>query len=336
MPIRNNLKGITLLTGTSHPTLAKTVGDILHLPVHQAVRQVFSDGEIQVQITDNVRRKHVFIIQSLCRPYVNRSIIELELIIQAAKLASADEITVVLPYFGYSRQDRKDQPRVPISAAWTAQKIALAGADRFCTIDIHNEATEGVVRNIPWDNLYASYSFIPIIRSLKLPRLIIASPDSGGLKRAIKYSELLGLGENVVVVSKHRDSSVKERSKVIGLDMGVKGKDIIIIDDITSTGGTIVEPARIMKEMGARSVRAFVTHGLLVGNAQKTVNASVLDEIYITDSVPTPEWVVGHPRIRVVSIAPLLAGAIKRIESGESISNEFILHLHLGRKSHKK
>jgi ribose-phosphate pyrophosphokinase len=252
--------------------------------------------------------------------------------IQAAKLSSANEITAIIPYFGYGRQDRKDQPRVPISGAWTAQKLAFAGADRLCTIDIHNEAMEGVVLNVPWDNLFASYTFVPVIRKLKLPNLMIATPDAGGVKRAIKYSELLGLGKNVAVASKYRDPNVKDVSKIIGLDADIKGKDIVIVDDIINTGITLNEPARIMKRMGARSIRAFVTHGLLVGNAKELLNKSDLDEIYITDTVPVPEWIKQSPKIKVISVAPLLAGAIERIETGESISDRFILQLHLGKK----
>jgi ribose-phosphate pyrophosphokinase len=332
MTFLKNQKNIEIITGTSHPVLAQEISKILHLPVNSAVLKPFKDGEVHVQIPKNVRRKHVIIIQSVCRPDVNRYIIELELMIQAAKLSSANEITAIIPYFGYGRQDRKDQPRVPISGAWTAQKLAFAGADRLCTIDIHNEAMEGVVLNVPWDNLFASYTFVPVIRKLKLPNLMIATPDAGGVKRAIKYSELLGLGKNVAVASKYRDPNVKDVSKIIGLDADIKGKDIVIVDDIINTGITLNEPARIMKRMGARSIRAFVTHGLLVGNAKELLNKSDLDEIYITDTVPVPEWIKQSPKIKVISVAPLLAGAIERIETGESISDRFILQLHLGKK----
>lgn len=333
MSFGKNQKNIEIITGTSNPALVQAISKCLKFPINQAVWKPFKDGEIHVQIQNNVRRKHVFIIQSLCRPDVNRYIIELELMIQAAKLASADEITAIIPYFGYGRQDRKDQPRVPISGAWMAQKLAFAGTDRFCTIDLHNEATAGVVLNVPWDNLFASYSFIPIIRKLKLPNMIIATPDAGGVKRAIKYSELLGMGKNFAVATKYRNPKDKDSSKIIGLDADIEGKDVIIVDDIINTGNTLVEPARIMKKMGARNIRAFVTHGLLVDNAKELLNNSAIDEIYITDTVPLPEWINECPKIKIISVAPLLAGAIECLETGTSISDRFILQLHLGKNN---
>lgn len=313
-----------LLTGTAHPELALNIAKHLRLKVHQAVRGRFADGEIDVALPQNVRRRHVIIIQPTAPSFINDSIIELELMIQAAKLASAGEITLVIPYFGYARQDRKDQPRVPISGSWMARKFEFAGADRFCTIDIHNEAVEGSVK-VPWDNLYASYSLIPAIKKLKLANLMIVSPDVGGLRRATKYSNILNLGLEVPTANKIRDPEIKNDAKVLRLEGAVAGMDVILTDDILDTGGTLVKAAQLVMEKGAKSVRAVVTHGLFSNNALQLIDSSPLKEVLITDSVRLKEEVTKNHKIRVVSIAPLLSGAIKCIESGQSMSQKFFL-----------
>lgn len=324
-----------ILTGTANPQLTQRVGDILGKETFCAIKEPFKDGEVRVQIPTNIRRRHVYIIQSPSRPDVNKGLMELELMIYAAKLASASEITAIIPYFPYARQDRKDEPRVPISAAWTAKKIAYAGASRLLTVDLHNEAIEGAPDGVvPWDNVYASFSFIPEMQKLNLGNLKVASPDPGGLKRARKYSILMGLGVQIPFADKYRPPHIKDAVETTTITGTVKDADLAFVDDILNTGATITEPAKIARELGARSVRAFVTHGLFVGDARDRIERAELDGLFVTDSVTLPEWVGFNPRVRVVSIAPLLAGAIQRIESGESISERYILHSHLNGNFH--
>src|SRR3989344_527028 len=238
-----NNNGFVLLTGTANLKLAQDVAKILGKDVGETV-SVFADGEKRVIIPENLRKRDVFIIQPTCPP-VDSSIIELFLIIDAAKRSSASEVTAVIPYFGYSRQDRKDRPRVPISASIVARLIEYSGADRILTIDIHSEQEAGFVE-IPWDNLFSSYSFLPELKKHFKSNLIIASPDKGGVPKATFYADLLQ-AEGIAIVFKERDVHKKNVSQALGMIGDVQGKDVLIVDDMIDTGGTLCDAAVLIK-----------------------------------------------------------------------------------------
>lgn len=311
------------LTGRSNPKLAAAIGATLKHEVYEPI-SVFSDGEIRVKIEPNLRRKHVFIIQPTSPPMVNDYIMELVLMIDAARRASASEIIAVIPYFGYARQDRKEMPRVPVSASIIAGIIERSGANRILTIDIHSEQQEGFVSS-PWDNLYASYSLIPEIKARKLQNLIIAAPDKGGMTRATGYARRLH-SVGVAIVYKERDVMVNNASQSLAMIGDVSGKNVLLVDDMIDTGGTIINAANFIKERGAISVRAAVAHGLFSADALEKVAKSAIEELIITDTITQREEVVKNPKVTVVSVAPLLAEAIRRIETGESISRDLFLH----------
>lgn len=301
--------------------LSEKIASILELSLDHPI-SFFADGEIRIKITPNLRRKHVFIIQPTSSP-VNDNIMGLVLLIDAAKRASAQEIIAVVPYFGYSRQDRKEISRVPISASVVAGMLEHAGVDHVLTLDIHSEQEEGFIRK-PWDNVYASYSFVPELKKRKFKDLIIASPDRGGVLRATGYARLLG-AEGIAIVYKERDITVNNKSETLEMVGDVKGKNVVIVDDILDTGGTLVNAANFLKKRGAKTIRAAITHGLFSGPAIKRVDQSEIEEVIITDSVAIPSHVIGSRKITVVSVAPLLAEAIRRIYTGESISRGLIL-----------
>lgn len=306
-----------LLTGRSNPTLAKDIAALLEQELFEPIT-IFSDGEIRVRIPQNMRRRHVFIIHPTSSP-VNDSLMELMFMIDAAKRSSASEISVIVPYFGYARQDRKEMPRVPISSSVVANMISNAGANRILTIDIHSEQQQGFV-NIPWDNLYGSSALLPVITERNLKNLVVASPDKGGMTRATGYAKLLG-ASGVALVYKQRDIHLSNQSEAMGMIGEVKDKDILIVDDMLDTGGTIAHAADFMKKEGAKSVRVAVTHGLFSGNALEKIAASGIDEIIVTDTIAHRDEITNHSKITVVSVAPLLSEAIRRIQTGESISS---------------
>ena len=311
-----------LLSGRANPLLARAIAKDLDVPLYEPISS-FADGEIRVKIPINMRRRHVFIIQPTSVP-VNDHLMELILMIDAAKRSSAQEITVIIPYFGYSRQDRKERPRVPISSSVVADMLVTAGADRIATVDMHSEQQQGFVK-IPWDNLYGSYSLIPVIKSRKLKDIVIAAPDKGGMTRATGYARRLPNASGIALVYKERDIDVNNKSEALAMIGDVKGKDVLLVDDIIDTAGTIVNAANYIKRSGAKSVRAIATHGLFSGSALEKIDRSDMDEVIVTDSIRHREEVEKHPRITVVSIAPLLAEAIRRIETGESLSKDLIL-----------
>jgi ribose-phosphate pyrophosphokinase len=306
-----------LLTGKSHVGLASDIANLLQLELFEPI-SIFSDGEIRVRITPNMRRRHVFILQPTA-PRVNDSIMEMLFLIDAAKRASAAEISVIIPYFSYSRQDRKEMPRVPISSSVVAQMIEQAGASRIVTVDIHSEQQQGFVQ-IPWDNLYGSYALLPEIKSKNLDGLVVASPDKGGLLRATGYAKLLGAA-GVALVYKQRDVTLNNKSEALAMIGEVKDKNVILVDDMLDTGGTIVHAANYLKNEGAKSIRVAVTHGLFSGDAMKNINDSAIDEVIITDTIEQRSEVSNNPKVKVATVAPLVAEAIKRIKSGESISS---------------
>lgn len=311
-----------LLTGRANPKLAKKIADILKKDILEPI-SVFSDGEIRVRIQKSLRRRHVFIVQPTSPPHVNDFILELVLMIDAAKRASASEIIAVIPYFGYSRQDRKEMPRVPISASAIASMIEFVGASRIVTVDIHAEQEEGFIQS-PWDNLYASYSLLPVIKARKLKNLVIASPDKGGVMRATGYARLLN-AKGIAIVYKQRDINVNDKSESQIIIGDVVGKDVLLVDDLISTGGTIINAGNFIKERGARSVRAAVTHALFAGSALDKIGDCAIEEFIVTDTVAVRDDVAKHPKVTVTSVAPLLAEAIRRIETGDSISRDLIL-----------
>lgn len=316
-----NTETYTILCGRSNPKLANDIAGYLGQDVFDPI-SIFSDGEIRVRVPVNMRRKHVFIIQPTASP-VNDHLMELVFMIDAARRSSASEITAIIPYYGYARQDRKEMPRVPISASVVAQIIQKAGADRIVTIDLHSEQQQGFTK-IPWDNLYASYSLIPVLKKRKFKNMVVASPDKGGMTRAIGYSKLLG-AEGVALVYKERDISTNNTSGAMDMIGKVEGKDVILVDDMIDTGGTLVHAASLIKKRGARKILAAAAHGLFSGNALEKIENSDIDEVLITDTILQPEKVVKNKKITIISVAPLLAEAIRRIETGESISKDLIL-----------
>jgi ribose-phosphate pyrophosphokinase len=310
-----------LLTGRANPELAESIGKLLKVEVTCPIGS-FSDGEIRVRIKPNLRRRKVFLIQPTSYP-VNDNIMELVLMADAAKRASASEVNAIIPYFGYQRQDRKELSRVPISAAAVSSMLVNAGVDRILTIDIHSEQMEGSTSK-PWDNLYASYSLLPTLKKLDVKNLVIAAPDKGGVLQAVGYAKLLG-AQGIVFAYKLREITLNDVSNTIGMIGEVKGKDVLLVDDVISTAGTIVHAANHIKKHGAKSIKVAAAHGVFAGNALKLINDSAIEHVYITDTIKPREEVLSNKKISIVTVAPLLAEAIRRIRTGESISQALIL-----------
>jgi len=273
----------------------------------------FSDGEFNISFEENLRGNDVYIVQSTFPPSVN--LMELLLMVDAAKRASARQITAVIPYFGYARQDRKDKPRVPITAKLIANLLTAAGVQRLITIDLHADQIQGFF-DVPVDHLYASSIFLPYIKKLNLPNLVFASPDTGGTRRAASYAKALDTG--FVICYKQRSKANKVDS--MSLIGDVTGKDVLLLDDIIDTGGTITKAAKIMIDNGASSVRGFCTHPILSGDAFERIVDSAFTELIVTDTIPLKQT---SPKIKVLSTSTLLADVIKRAHNYESISSLF-------------
>lgn len=321
MPSSN---GFVLLTGTANLKLAQDVASVLGKDIDETVT-VFSDGEKRIIIPENLRKRDVFIIQSTCPP-VDANIMELLLIIDAAKRSSANEVSTVIPYFGYSRQDRKDRPRVPISASLVAGLIEYAGADRIVTVDIHSEQEPGFIK-IPWDVLYGSYAFLPEFKKEFSNNLVVASPDKGGVPKATFFADLLN-ADGVAIVYKERDVMKTNESRVLDMIGNVAGKDVLIVDDMIDTAGTICDAAKLLREKGAKSISVAATHGLFSGSAPQKIKEANMDKIFITDTVPIRKEMLENPKVIVVSVAKLLAEAINCIYNGNSLSEELIPKSH--------
>jgi ribose-phosphate pyrophosphokinase len=306
-----------IISGNANPALAKAIVDQLSLSCIDEIKatvNTFPDGETKVQIHDNVRGRQVFVIQPTCSP-ANQHLMELFIMVDALRRASAREIIAVLPYFGYARQDRKDRSRVPISGKLVANLLTTSGVDRVLAMDLHAAQIQGFF-DIPVDHLYATPLFIPDIKSLNLPNLMVLAPDEGGLKRASYYRTYLNCPLGFISKNRTTDDTV-EITTMVG---EVAGKDVIIVDDLTESAGTIIQAAKISKERGARSVRAYVTHGVLTAKGYDRLAATdVLDELVTTDTTP----VQAAPRIRVISSAKLFASAINSISQNESVSALF-------------
>ncbi|MFQ3341589.1 MAG: ribose-phosphate pyrophosphokinase [Flavobacteriaceae bacterium] len=275
----------------------------------------YSDGEFQPSFEESVRGTRVFIIGSTNPSSEN--LMELLLMLDAAKRASARHITAVMPYFGWARQDRKDKPRVPIGAKLIAKLLETAGATRIITMDLHADQIQGFFEK-PVDHLFASSIFLPYITALKLDNLTIASPDMGGSKRAYAYSKFLS--SDVVICYKQREkANIISHIELIG---DVQGKNVILVDDMVDTAGTLTKAADLMIERGAISVRAICTHALLSGSAYEKIEASKLEELIVTDSIPPR---ISHPKVKVLSCAPLFADVMQNVHSNKSISSKFIM-----------
>ncbi|KAF0145138.1 MAG: ribose-phosphate pyrophosphokinase [Nitrospirae bacterium] len=310
--------GIKLLTGNASKGLAKEVAEYLGIPVCETTITSFSDGEIMVQIDENVRGSDIFVLQSTSTP-VNDNIMELLLLTDALKRASAGRITAVVPYYGYARQDRKVQPRVPISSKLVADLITVAGTNRVLTVDLHAGQIQGFF-NIPVDHLYASPVLLDYIRQCDFKDLVIVSPDAGGVERARAFGKRLNA--SLAIIDKRRErANVSEVMNVIG---EVKGKETIILDDMIDTAGTITQAASALKEKGAKKVLAACTHAVLSGPAIDRINNSVIEELIVTNTIPLDSKKEKCKKLKVLSIAPLLGEAIKRIHEESSISSLFV------------
>lgn len=308
--------GLKIFSGTANPDLAKRICESLKVPLGNIMVTRFSEGEIRVKINEDVRGRDIFIVQPTCPP-VNDNVIELLIMMDAFRRASARRITAVLPYYGYARQDRKDQPRVPITAKVMANIITVSGADRILAMDLHAQQIQGFF-DIPVDHLYAYPVIANYIKQKNIKDLMVVSPDVGGIKMARAFAK--GLKTDLAVVDKRRTGPNEvEAMNLIG---EVKGRTVLIPDDMISTGGSMVEAVNALLKFGAKEVYACCTHGILSGNAVEKLQNSALKEIVITDTIPLPpEKKVS--KITVLPVAPLLGEAIMRIHNEESISSLF-------------
>lgn len=308
---------IKIFTGRSNEPLAQEICNILDLPLGDACFTNFPNGESFVKINENIRGRDVFIIQSICTP-PNENLMDLLIFVDAARRASADRITAVIPFYGYARQDRKDQPRVPITSKLVANMLVTAGVNRLLTVDLHAQQIVGFF-DIPVDHLYASPVFFDYLSAhTDTSNTVVISPDVGSMKMAAAYANLLGC--NFGCVAKRRiDATTVEAESVVG---DVDGKEVLIVDDITETAGTLCAAAEIVRKHGATKVRAAVTHGVLGKIAHERLKNSEIDELILTNTTPVNVGDSDLP-ITVVSVAPLLAKAIMRTHLGESVSSLF-------------
>ncbi|ENJ9325287.1 ribose-phosphate pyrophosphokinase [Campylobacter jejuni] len=309
------MRGYKIFSGSANVEFARQVSKYLSLPLSDAGVKRFSDGEISVQIDESVRGKDVFTIQSTCAP-TNDNLMELLILTDALRRSSANSITAIIPYFGYARQDRKANPRVPITAKLVANLIQAAGIDRVATIDLHAGQIQGFF-DIPVDNLYGSIVFNDYIKAKHFKNAIIGSPDIGGVARARSVAKHLGL--DIVIVDKRREKA--NESEVMNIIGDVKDKEVILVDDIIDTAGTIVKAAEALKEKGAKSVMACCTHAVLSGKAYERIASGVLDELVVTDTIPLKEQL---PNIKVLSVTPVFAEVIRRVYHNESVNSLFI------------
>ncbi len=305
---------VTIFSGNSNHALANKIAASYGKELGKVTFSKFSDGEFQPSFEQTIRGHDVFIIQSTFAPTDN--IFELLMMVDAAKRASARKIVVITPYFGFARQDRKDKPRVPIGAKLMANLLTASGVHRIVAMDLHADQIQGFF-DVPFDHMYASSIFVPYLKSLNLKNLVMASPDTGGAKRAAAYAKFLNT--DLVICFKQRSGANKISSmQVIG---DVKGKDVVLVDDIIDTAGTIKKASDLMMEQGASSVRAMATHAVLSGNAYKNIRESALIEMILTDTIPLKDS--SCDKIKVLSTADLFADVINRIALNESISDHF-------------
>ena len=312
------MEGMAIFTGNSNPVLAKKICEYLSLPLGAAEVKTFSDGEIQIEITENVRLKDVFVLQSTCSP-VNDNLVELLLMIDAFKRSSARRITVVIPYFGYARQDKKVAPRVPISAKLVADMITLAGANRIITMDLHAGQIQGFF-NIPVDNLFAAPVLIDYIRNNFRDELVIVSPDAGGVERARAFAKRLNV--DLAIIDKRRDAP--NQAKAMAVIGDVTDKVAVILDDMTDTAGTLTEAAEAIMHAGAREIHACCAHAVLSGPGIDRISNSVLKSLVVTDTIPLKENAAACDKIKVLTISQLVGEAIVRSYRGDSVTSLFV------------
>jgi ribose-phosphate pyrophosphokinase len=305
---------VKIFSGRATHYLSDKIADSYGETLGVVTYQQFSDGEMSPYLTESVRGHEVFLIQSTFPPSDN--LMELLLMVDAAKRASAASVNVVIPYFGYARQDRKDKPRVAIASKLIANLISAAGADRIMTCDLHADQIQGFF-DIPVDHLDGAYIFVPYLKSLGLKDIMFATPDVGGIKRARNFAKFFDA--DLAVCDKYR----KEANKVASMRLigEVDGKDVILVDDLVDTAGTICKAAQLLKDNGAKSVRAVCTHGVLSGNAYQNIDSSALEELAVTDTIPVKP---GSQKLKVLTVSDLFAKAIRKIHDNESISSLFI------------
>lgn len=311
---------LSVFSGNANRPLAEAICCYLQMPLTAAEVSTFSDGETWVEIREHVRGMNCFVVQPTCGP-ANHNIMELLLMIDALKRASAGSIIALIPYFGYARQDRKVRPRTPISSKLVADLITAAGADRVVALDLHAGQIQGFF-DIPVDHLYAMPVFLEELRARNLlgSSTVVVSPDAGGVERARAYSKRMDA--TLAIIDKRRPApNIAEVMNIIG---EVEGKNAIIIDDIVDTGGTLVAAANAVMEKGALSVSAYITHGVFSGSALQRIEESMLSEVVVTDTIPLSAAAQACHKLKVLSVAPLLGEAIKRIHNGDSISSLFV------------
>ncbi|MFA4944237.1 MAG: ribose-phosphate pyrophosphokinase [Lentisphaeria bacterium] len=312
------MSNLHLFSGSAHPELARRIAAVLELPLGTVEIRRFAEGEIFVKFVQNIRGGDVYIVQPTCTP-PNENLMELLIMLDAAKRASAQRITAVLPFYGYARQDRKDQPRVPITAKLVANLLVTAGASRVLTLDLHSQQIQGFF-DIPADHLYAAPVLVRHLRSELSPDAVVVAPDSGSFKMAQSYADMLGAG--FAVVAKRRLSADKVASShLVG---EVAGRDCVLVDDLTTTGSTLIAAAELARQAGARRVLAAISHYAVTQAGHDRLQGSDLDQIVTTDSIPlNPAWAPG--KLRILSVAGLLGEAIRRIHGGQSVSSLFKL-----------
>ncbi len=304
---------VNIFAGSASEYLAQRIAEHYGKPLGKEILSKFSDGEFQPSYEETLRGNDVFLIQSTFPPSDN--LMELLLMIDAARRASAKQVVAVLPYFGFARQDRKDKPRVSIGAKLIANLLMAAGVNRIVTMDLHADQIQGFF-DVPVDHLYASTIFVPYIHNLNLPNLAIGSPDTGGTRRAAAYAKFLNC--DLVICYKQRSKPGKVEKMVLIGD--VKNKDVVLVDDIIDSGGSITKAAKILMEKGAKSVRAACTHPVFSGNAYKTIENSEFNEVIVTDTIPLKK---PCEKVTVLSTSKLFADVIRRVHNHESISSHF-------------
>jgi ribose-phosphate pyrophosphokinase len=310
---------LRIFSGSANHDLGERIARSLGVPIGRAHLSRFADGEIWFQITDNVRGADVFVVQPTCPP-VNENLMEMLVMLDAFKRSSASRITAVIPYYGYARQDRKDKPRVPISAKLVADLLSAAGTDRILTMDLHASAIQGFF-DVPVDHLFAAPVIIEHVSKLNLSKLTIASPDAGGVERARAYAKRLNA--ELAIVDKRRDQpNVAEVHRVIG---EVEGRTVLVVDDIVDTAGTLTKVAEAIKAAGAKEILASSTHAVLSGAAMDRIAASPLSRLIVTDTIPlSPEKLKKYEKITVLPVADLLAKAIRNIHEEASVTSLFV------------
>ncbi|MBU0462463.1 MAG: ribose-phosphate pyrophosphokinase [Proteobacteria bacterium] len=312
------MSDLSIFAGNSNPILADRISEYLAKPLGRLKVDCFSDGEIQVEIQENVRKQEIFVIQSTCKP-VNDNLVELLLLIDAFKRSSASRITAVIPYFGYSRQDKKVSPRVPISAKLIADLLEKAGVHRVITMDLHSGQIQGFF-NCPVDNLYAAPILIDDIKTRYPENMVVVSPDAGGVERARAYAKRLNA--SLAIIDKRR--SAPNEAKAMAIIGDVEDKIALIIDDMVDTAGTLTEAASVIMEKGAKEVHAYCTHPVLSGPAIDRINKSSLNSLVVTDTIPLSEEAKQCDKIETLSIAKLVGEAIMRSYRGDSVNSLFV------------